>query len=1090
MEEEVLTMVCCKCSKLGICRSCTCVKSGELCDGCQPSKLGRCVNSSSVVQNVVPVSCTPTNSDNPPSCVPDTPTLLQGVSSSPDLSCCPVIPLPELPVFSVAADGVPGSCTPTSSDNCVPVTPTSSPVLSCCPLPELPVFSEVADGNFIWGDSDQGSFCQSLRDAYVEVVHWRKSLFKVPLGSSGKSFVVELARLYEAFASSSALKSVALMATIVMPILVLQLPHRKSKVKEHIACLDRRLKSWKAGDLVSLIKEGRTLQHRLPQSSSVKHDERLARSFANLMFKGKIHAALDLLANRGKGGLLRLDDRADPNDPASPSVSDVLHSKHPSGQPASVDSILPGVPLEIHPVVFDSIDARLVRSTALRGKGAAGPSGLDAYAWRRLCTAFKSVSATLCQSLANVAKHLCTSFVDPKVVSPLLACRLIALDKCPGVRPIGIGDMARRIIAKSVLVIARGDIQDAAGSLQLCAGQIAGCEAAVHSVREGFQEESTEAALLVDASNAFNSLNRLSALHNIRHLCPSMATILVNCYRAPTDLFIDGDVILSQEGITQGDPLAMPMYALATVPLIQRLTSSVKQTWYADDAAAFGRLTQLRVWWDEITRLGPGFGYYANASKTWLVTKAEFRSEAEFIFEGTDVQITCEGRPYLGAPLGCSAYIKNFVTQKVQQWSSELRMLSDICSTQPHAAYAALTHGLSSKWLFLSRTTPNISHHFQSLDAVLCSALIPNLTNRPPPNDVDLRLFALPARLGGLGIARPSIHADCDFDASLRVTAPLRDLLKSNNQMYSFAALDGQMSARADIRQERRLQATSDAESLREVLSPSLLRAMDLASERGSSSWLTALPIEEHGFCLHKGAFVDALALRYGWAPSRTPTTCECGAGFSVEHVLSCPKGGFPSIRHNELRDLTATLLTEICNDVRIEPDLQPLSSEVMLRRTANTTDGARLDVAANGFWGGRYERTFLDVRVFNPYASSNCNTPILKCFRKHEMEKKRAYEQRILEVEHATFTPLVFSASGGFGKEATTFYKRLASLLADHWDQPYSTTMSWLRCTISFCLLRSAIQCIRGARSSGGRFVKAVAPVDLIIAETNLSQA
>ena len=61
-------------------------------------------------------------------------------------------------------------------------------------------------------------------------------------------------------------------------------------------------------------------------------------------------------------------------------------------------------------------------------------------------------------------------------------------------------------------------------------------------------------------SNAFNSLNCLIALHNIHHLCPSLATILINSYRAPTELFVDGDVLYSSEGTTQGDPLAMPIY--------------------------------------------------------------------------------------------------------------------------------------------------------------------------------------------------------------------------------------------------------------------------------------------------------------------------------------------------------------------------------------------------------------------------------------------------------------------------------------------------------------------------------------------------
>lgn len=98
-----------------------------------------------------------------------------------------------------------------------------------------------------------------------------------------------------------------------------------------------------------------------------------------------------------------------------------------------------------------------------------------------------------------------------------MACCLIALDKHPGVRPIGVGDTARRIMAKAALSIIRWD---AAGSL---AGQISGTEAAVHVVRESFLQEDTEAVLLVDASNAFNTLNRQTALQNIRRICPSLS---------------------------------------------------------------------------------------------------------------------------------------------------------------------------------------------------------------------------------------------------------------------------------------------------------------------------------------------------------------------------------------------------------------------------------------------------------------------------------------------------------------------------------------------------------------------------------------
>ena len=151
-----------------------------------------------------------------------------------------------------------------------------------------------------------------------------------------------------------------------------------------------------------------------------------------------------------------------------------------------------------------------------------------------------------------------------------------------------------------------------------------------------------------------------------------------------------------------------------------------------------------------------------------------------------------------------------------------------------------------------------------------------------------------------------------------------------------------------------------------------LQRAMDLAQEKGASSWLTSLPLEEFGFTLHKGAFKDTTALRYGWLPSLIPSTCACGSNFSVEHVLLCPKGGFPIIQHNEVRDFTANLMTEVCHDVCVEPNLQPITGEVLSHATAISDDGARLDIAANGFWGGRFERAFFDVRVFNLHAPSN----------------------------------------------------------------------------------------------------------------------
>ena len=133
------------------------------------------------------------------------------------------------------------------------------------------------------------------------------------------------------------------------------------------------------------------------------------------------------------------------------------------------------------------------------------------------------------------------------------------------------------------------------------------------------------------------------------------------------------------------------------------------------------------------------------------------------------------------------------------------------------------------------------------------------------------------------------------------------------------------------------------------------------------------------------------------------------------------------------------------------------------------------------------YERTLLDVRVFNPHAPSNRQPSIASCYRRHEQTKKRAYEQRCREVEHASFTPLVMSATGGLAKEATMFYKRLASMLASKWDHSYSSTLCWLRCRLNFSLLRSSIQALRGSRSSIGHPVKVPVVVDLVNIESRI---
>jgi len=149
---------------------------------------------------------------------------------------------------------------------------------------------------------------------------------------------------------------------------------------------------------------------------------------------------------------------------------------------------------------------------------------------------------------------------------------------------------------------------------------------------------------------------------------------------------------------------------------------------------------------------------------------------------------------------------------------------------------------------------------------------------------------------------------------------------------------------------------------------------------------------------------------------------------------------------------------------------------------SANNEPGARLDIKASGFWGCWYQSTFFDVRIFNPFAPSNQSNP----YRQHEAAKRCQYEERMREIEHGSFSPLIFSVSGGMSASTAVVYKCLAFLLSTKWKAPYPDVICWLRCRLGFSLLHSAIMCIRGSRSSSGHPSKGFVPfaVDLVLEE------
>ena len=288
---------CCRCTLNRRCRTCICHQNGRDCTNCLPGEQGRCSNdknrqSATSIQDPIDHA-------------------VIGLVTEDNLINN------ETSVTGEIAISRRDMCTEASNEN----------------IRDLPQYTPLEAPNFLWDEIDGKSFGHSIDCCYTEITHWKRNLFKIPSGKTGKSFVRELSCLFTAYANSSALESIALKASMVMPALLLQKPHQKSKAKEHCIHLDRRLQLWSKGEINALVLEGRVIQRQFNQASrnnETQSDGQTARKFAKLMTEGKVRGALRLIAEDETGGVLPLDDN----------LLKVLMDKHPTKQPPHASTII------------------------------------------------------------------------------------------------------------------------------------------------------------------------------------------------------------------------------------------------------------------------------------------------------------------------------------------------------------------------------------------------------------------------------------------------------------------------------------------------------------------------------------------------------------------------------------------------------------------------------------------------------------------------------------------------------------------------------------------------------------------------------
>ena len=291
-------------------------------------------------------------------------------------------------------------------------------------------------------------------------------------------------------------------------------------------------------------------------------------------------------------------------------------------------------------------------------------------------------------------------------------------------------------------------------------------------------------------------------------------------------------------------------------------------------------------------------------------------------------------------------------------------------------AYAAFQKGYKSKFTYFLRTIENFQQYVEPLDAVISDKLIPKMFGYDSPLIEIRNLLSLNSSDGGLGFPIIAEEAEGQYKSSKLISLPLVESIIAQESIVRSSSADGRTSdeLRSADRKNKNEHKKETINAIDTSLPENLINYVKQARDKGASSWLNALPIEEMAFNLNKEQFRDALRLRYNLNLDNLPSTCPCGERFDVRHALNCKKGGFIHERHDSIKNTLTVLMSNVCNDVEEEPHLIPITNEVMDNRTVNSQDDARLDIKARSFWQ-RVQTAFFDIRVTHstPRARNTC---------------------------------------------------------------------------------------------------------------------
>ena len=237
--------------------------------------------------------------------------------------------------------------------------------------------------------------------------------------------------------------------------------------------------------------------------------------------------------------------------------------------------------------------------------------------------------------------------------------------------------------------------------------------------------------------------------------------------------------LLSKEGVTQGDPLAMLLYGLAVLPLARELKSpdKWKQNWYADDSACLAQLLLIREWFVRLMVEGPKYGYFPKPEKSYIIVHPDFILQANDIFRDLGIKVVT-GQRFLGGYIGTASDVECWLENKIASWVAAVEKLSNVAVHEPQAAFVALSKSVQNEWLFIQRVISDSHLAFTSLSDAIKIRFLPALFGSSL-NDLEISLLCRPTRHLGIGILDPVLSANAQYSVSKIATSVLSQTILS-----------------------------------------------------------------------------------------------------------------------------------------------------------------------------------------------------------------------------------------------------------------------------------------------------------------------